>query len=144
VTIQQAYQTLTPLFGSLASTVFAVGLLIAGIAASITGTLAGQSIMDTLTNFRISPTTRRLITRGINLVPILVAIILKINPLNILVYSQVLLGFLIPLPLIPLVYYSSKKEIMSDLANTKLTIIVAMIFTVLILAINFYLIYLSL
>jgi manganese transport protein len=144
VTIQQAYQTLTPLFGVAASVVFAIGLLIAGIAASITGTLAGQSIMDTLTSFRISLTTRRFITRGINLVPILVAVILKINPLNILVYSQVLLGFLIPLPLIPLVYYSSKREIMGDLANTKVTIVVATIFTMLILVLNFYLIYVSL
>lgn len=144
VTIQEAYQTLAPLFGTAASVVFAVGLLVAGIAASITGTLAGQSIMDTLTNFRITPIARRLITRGINLVPILVAITLGVNPFNILVYSQVLLCFLIPLPLIPLVYYSSKKEIMGELVNTKTTMVVATIFTGIILVLNVYLIFISL
>lgn len=143
VTIQEAYQTLAPLFGVAASVVFGLGLLVAGIAASITGTIAGQSIMDALTGFRISPTTRRLITRGINLVPILIAISLKINPFDILVYSQIALSFLIPLPLIPLVYYSSKKEIMGDLTNAKITTIVAAVFTGLILVFNIYLIFVS-
>ncbi len=140
VTIQQAYQTLSPLFGVAAAVVFATGFLIAGVAASITGTLAGQSIMEALTDFKISATTRRLITRGINLVPILAAIILGINPLDILVYSQVLLSFLIPLPLIPLVYYTARRDIMGDLVNRRITTIVACAFTLLILAFNVYLI----
>ncbi len=63
-TIDQAYRTLTPLFGSLASLVFAVALLSASISSSITGTLAGQSIMESLTDFKLSPTMRRLITRA--------------------------------------------------------------------------------
>lgn len=140
-TIDQAYKTLTPLFGGLASAVFAVALLSAGVSSSITGTLAGQSIMESLTDFKVSPLARRLVTRVINLVPILVAILLKIEPLNILVYSQVALSFLIPLPLIPLIYYTSKKEIMGALANSRLTMIVASVFALIILVFNGYLLY---
>ncbi|PIT84933.1 divalent metal cation transporter [Candidatus Micrarchaeota archaeon CG10_big_fil_rev_8_21_14_0_10_45_29] len=139
--IDEAYRTLTPLFGSLASTVFALALLSAGISSSITGTLAGQSIMESLTDFKLSPTARRLITRGINVIPLLIAILLGIEPLAILVYSQVALSMLIPLPLIPLIYYSSKKEIMGELTNKKITTAVSSIFAIVILAFNAYLLY---
>lgn len=141
VTIDQAYKTLAPLFGGLASVVFAITLLSSGISSSITGTLAGQSIMESLTDFRISPVVRRLITRFINLVPIVIAILLKIDPLNILVISQVALSFLIPLPLIPLVYYTSKKEVMGGLVNRRATLVVAVVFTLLILVLNAWLLY---
>lgn len=140
-TISQAYKTLTPLFGTLASIVFAIALLSSGISSSITGTLAGQSIMESLTDFKISPTVRRLITRFINLMPIVVAILLNIDPLTVLVYSQVVLSFLIPLPLIPLIYYSSKREIMHNLTNRKITTYVASAFALIILFLNVYLIY---
>ncbi len=140
-TLEEAYRTLTPLFGPLASIVFAVALLLSGISSSITGTLAGQSIMESLTDFKVSATVRRIVTRVINLVPLLVAIYLKIEPLDILVYSQVALSLLIPLPLIPLIYYTSKKEIMGDLANTKLTTAVAIASGALIICLNIYLLY---
>ena len=140
-TINEAYKTLTPLFGQLASIIFAVALLSAGISSSITGTLAGQSIMESLTNFKISPLVRRLITRVINLIPIMAAILLNIEPLNILVYSQVALSLLIPLPLIPLIYYTSKKEVMGKLVNSKLTITVASIFAFIVLAFDMYFLY---
>ena len=140
-TIDEAYRTLTPLFGPLASTVFAVALLSAGISSSITGTLAGQSIMESLTDFRLSPTVRRLITRGINVIPLLVAILLGIEPLQVLVYSQVALSLLIPLPLIPLIYYSADRKLMGEFANRKLTTAVASVFALIILLFNGYLIY---
>ncbi|VVB70083.1 Divalent metal cation transporter MntH [uncultured archaeon] len=140
-TMTQAYKTLTPLFGSLASIVFAVALLASGISSSITGTLAGQSIMESLTDFKISSTLRRIITRVINIIPIAIAVILKIEPLQILVYSQVALSFLIPLPLIPLIYYTAKKDVMGDLINSKRSTITAIIFATIILAFNAYLIY---
>ena len=140
-TIQDAYKTLTPLFGSLASLLFAIGLLSAGLSSSITATLAGQSIMENLTDFKISPLVRRLITRGINLIPIVVAIILGLDPLNVLVYSQVALSLLLPLPLIPLVLFTDDKKIMGDLVNTKATTCIAWLFTALILLLNAYLIY---
>ncbi len=140
-TIEQAYKTLTPLFGSLASVIFATALLSAGISSSITGTLSGQAIMESLTNFRLSPTMRRLITRFINLIPLVVAILLKIEPLQILVYSQVVLSLMIPLPLIPLIYYSSDKKLMGKFVNQRKTTIVACIFALIILLFNGYLIY---
>jgi manganese transport protein len=140
-TIDEAYRTLTPLFGSLASLVFALALLSAGISSSITGTLAGQSIMESLTDFKLSPTMRRLITRVINVIPLLVAILLGIEPLQVLVYSQVALSLLIPLPLIPLIYYSADKKIMKELTNRKLTTVVASLFALIILAFNAYLLY---
>ncbi len=140
-TIDQAYRTLTPLFGQLASFVFAIALLFAGISSSITGTLAGQSIMESLTDFKISATIRRIITRVINVIPLLIAIIIGIEPLQVLVYSQVALSLLIPLPLIPLIYYSSDRKLMGELVNKKITTIVAGIFTIVILLFNAYLIY---
>lgn len=140
-TIDEAYRTLVPLFGSMASIVFAVALLSAGISSSITGTLAGQSIMESLTDFKLSPTIRRIITRGINVIPLLVAIILGFEPLQVLVYSQVALSLLIPLPLIPLIYYSSDKKLMGEFTNRKITTIVASLFALIILIFNGYLLY---
>ena len=140
-TIDEAYKTLTPLFGNLASLIFAVALLSAGVSSSITGTLAGQSIMESLTDFKLSVTVRRIITRGINLIPLLIAIILKIEPLQILVYSQVILSLLIPLPLIPIIYYSSDKKLMGKLVNKRITTVVASLFGIIILIFNAYLLY---
>lgn len=140
-TIDEAYKTLTPLFGSAASLVFAIALLSAGISSSITGTLAGQSIMESLTDFKLSATVRRLITRVINIIPLLIAILLKIEPLQILLYSQVALSLLIPLPLIPLIYYSADKKLMGEFVNKKITTAVASVFALIILAFNAYLIY---
>ncbi|MBI4361528.1 Nramp family divalent metal transporter [Candidatus Micrarchaeota archaeon] len=138
-TIDDAHRTLTPLFGGMASLVFAIALLSAGISSSITGTLAGQSIMESLTDFKLSATMRRIITRIINVIPLLVAVALNIEPLEILVYSQVILSLMIPLPLIPLIYYSADKKIMGDLASSKATTITAAIFALIILAFNAYL-----
>src|SRR3989338_1987058 len=140
-TIDEAYKTLTPLFGNLASLIFAVALLSAGVSSSITGTLAGQSIMESLTDFKLSVTVRRIITRGINLIPLLIAIILKIEPLQILVYSQVILSLLIPLPLIPIIYYSSDKKLMGKLVNKRITTVAASLFGIIILIFNAYLLY---
>lgn len=140
-TIDEAYRTLTPLFGGLASLIFAIALLSSGISSSITGTLAGQSIMESLTDFKVTPMIRRIITRVINVIPILVAIVLKIEPLQILLYSQVILSLLIPLPLIPLIKYSADKKLMGDLVNKKITTIVAYLFAIIILVFNGYLLY---
>jgi manganese transport protein len=140
-TLDQAYRTLIPLFGNFAALVFALALLSAGISSSVTGTLAGQSVMDGLTGFRISLWIRRLITRFINLIPVTIAVILGIEPLKILILSQVALSLLIPLPLIPLIIYTSNKEIMKELVNKKITNIFAVIFALVILGFNGYLLY---
>lgn len=140
-TLSEAYTTLIPLFGKFAALVFALALLSSGISSSVTGTLAGQSIMDGLTSFKISIFVRRLITRFINVIPVTVAVLLNIEPLKILVLSQATLSLLIPLPLIPLIIYSSDKKIMKGLVNKKITTIFAVIFAVVIVGFNAYLIY---
>ena len=140
-TLEGAHATLIPLFGSFAALVFAVALLSAGISSSITGTLAGQSVMDGLTDFRLPLWVRRLITRFINLIPLTIAILLGIEPLKVLVYSQAALSLLLPLPIIPLLLFSADKSIMGELVNKKATTICAIIFAVIILSFNGYLIF---
>ncbi|MDO8642483.1 MAG: Nramp family divalent metal transporter [Candidatus Woesearchaeota archaeon] len=140
-TLEEAYKTLIPLFGTFAAVVFAVALLSAGISSSVTGTLAGQSIMDGLTNFKIPLWVRRVITRGINVIPVTIAIVLGIDPLKILVLSQVALSLLIPLPLIPLLVFTSNKKIMKSLVNKKITTVFAVLFAAIILCFNAYLLY---
>ena len=140
-TLDQAYRTLIPLFGKFAALLFALALLSAGISSSVTGTLSGQAVMDGLTGFRISMWVRRLVTRFINVIPLTIAIILGIEPLNILIYSQVALSLLIPLPLIPILMFTSNKSIMKELVNKKMTTIIAIIFAIVILSFNFYLLY---
>jgi len=141
-TLEGAHATLIPLFGSFAAFVFAIALLSAGISSSVTGTLAGQAIMDGLTDFKINIWIRRLITRIINVIPLTIAILLGIEPLKILIYSQTALSFLIPLPLIPIIMFSANKDIMKELVNKKITTIVASVFALIILGFNAYLLYL--
>jgi len=140
-TLDQAYRTLIPLFGKFAALLFALALLSAGVSSSVTGTLAGQAVMDGLTGFRINMWVRRLVTRFINVIPLTIAILLGIEPLNILIYSQVALSLLIPLPLIPILIFTSDKSIMKELVNKKMTTIIAIIFAIVILSFNFYLLY---
>ena len=140
-TLDQAYTTLIPLFGKFAALIFALALLSAGISSSVTGTLAGQSVMDGLTGFRISIWIRRLITRFINVIPVTIAVLLGIEPLRILILSQVALSLLIPLPLIPLIIYTADKNIMKELVNKKITTIFSIIFALVILGFNGYLLY---
>lgn len=138
-TLEEAYIILQPLFGRIAALVFAIALLSAGISSSITGTLAGQAIMDGLTDVHIKPWIRRVITRFINVIPLTIAILLGIEPLLILVVSQVVLSIMIPLPLIPILYYSSKKDLMKEFTNRKITLYVASFFAIIILVLNAYL-----
>ncbi|MBS3125993.1 Nramp family divalent metal transporter [Candidatus Woesearchaeota archaeon] len=140
-TLGQAYKTLIPLFGGFSATIFAVALLSSGISSSVTGTLAGQAVMEGLTGFRINVWIRRLVTRFINVIPLTIAILVGMEPLNILVYSQVALSLLIPLPLIPIIIFTSNKKIMGELVNKKATTFFAVLFGTVILAFNVYLLY---
>jgi len=138
--LQDAYHTLAPLFGAAAGIIFAITLLASGLSSSITGVLAGQALMEGLLGPGINPWLRRIVVRGINVVPTLVAIYIGINPLDILVYSQVVLSLLIPLPLIPILYFSSKSGYMGEFVNRRSTTLVALAFTGIILAFNGYLV----
>jgi manganese transport protein len=138
--ISEAYKTLVPLFGSGAGIVFLVTLLSSGISSSIIGTLAGQSIMEGLLGMKVNVWIRRIITRFVNVIPTTVALLLGFDPLHILVYSQVILSLLIPLPVIPLVLISRNKAVMGEFVNRKTTTVMSMIFVAIILTLNSYLI----
>jgi manganese transport protein len=135
-TVDEAYKTLTPLFGISASIVFGVTLLFSGWSSSVVGVLAGQSILEGLLGSKFNPWVRRIILRGINVVPTSVAITLGFDPLLILVYSQVVLSLLIPLPLIPLIYYTSRRKVMGQFANCLMVTILALITAGIIVALN--------
>jgi manganese transport protein len=137
--ISEAYKTLVPLFGAAAGIIFLITLLSSGIASSVTGTLAGQAIFEGLLGTKVNIWFRRLITRFVNVIPTTIAILLGLDPLNILVYSQVILSLMIPLPMIPLVILSGNKKLMGEFVNKKITTIIAVIFVGIILTFNSYL-----
>jgi manganese transport protein len=139
LTVKDAAGVMSILFGSLAATVFAITLLSSGIASSTTGTLAGQAIMEGLLGRKVNIYVRRLVTRFVNVVPTFTAISLGLQPLSLLVYSQVVLSLMIPLPMIPLIYYTSKKKFMGEFVNRRPTTAVALVFGATIIALNAYL-----
>jgi manganese transport protein len=138
--ISDAYKMLIPLFGAGAGIVFVITLLSSGISSSIVGTLAGQSIMEGLLGTKVNIWLRRIVTRFINVIPTTIAILLGLDPLSILVYSQVILSLMIPLPMIPLVLLTRNKRVMGEFVNRNITTIISVIFVGIILAFNSYLI----
>ncbi len=127
------------IYGPAIGILFALTLLASGLSSSALGTIAGQVIMEGLTGVRANIWLRRIITRGINVFPTTIAILLGFSPLFLLVYSQVILSLMIPLPMIPLVYYTSKRKFMGALVNKRVTIAFALITVALILAFNGFL-----
>ena len=138
--ISDAYKILIPLFGAGAGIVFVITLLSSGISSSVVGTLAGQSIMEGLLGMKVNIWLRRIVTRFINVIPTTMAILLGLDPLSILVYSQVILSLMIPLPMIPLVILTRNKTVMGEFVNRNLTTIISVVFVGIILAFNSYLI----
>jgi manganese transport protein len=139
--ISEAYKTLVPLFGATAGIIFLLTLLSSGIASSVVGTLAGQAIMEGLIGKKVNLWLRRFITRFINVIPTTIAILLGLDPLNILVYSQVILSIMIPIPMIPLVLVTMDSKLMGEFVNKKTTTIIAVIFVGIILVFNSYLLF---
>ena len=138
--ISDAYKTLIPLFGVGAGIVFGITLLASGISSSVVGTLAGQTIMEGLLGKKVNVWLRRIVTRFINVIPTTVALLLGLDPLSILVYSQVILSLMIPLPMIPLVILTRNKGLMGEFVNRNITTIIAVVFVGIILSFNSYLI----
>lgn len=127
-------RTYAPLVGTL----FALTLLASGLTSSALGTIAGQIVMEGLIGKRWNIWARRVVTRVVNVFPTTIAILLGFSPLLLLVYSQVILSLMIPLPMIPLVYYTSKTRFMGSLANRRITIALALLAVALILSFNVY------
>lgn len=139
LTVNAFVSGLSSIYGPMIGILFALTLLASGLSSSALGTIAGQVIMEGLTGIRVNVWLRRIVTRGINVFPTTIAILLGLSPLALLVYSQVILSLMIPLPMIPLVYYTSRKKVMGDLVNKKITIVLALVTVGLILAFNGYL-----
>jgi manganese transport protein len=135
--IEEAHQTLEPLLGSAASTIFAISLLASGLSSSTVGTLAGQTIMQGFIRRSIPLWLRRILT----MLPALIVIAIGLDPTRTLVISQVVLSFGIPFALIPLVMFTRQKDLMGVLVNTRLTTIVATIVATVIVALNVFLLY---
>ena len=118
--IAQAHQLLTPLLGTgAASAAFAIALLASGQASTITGTMAGQIVMEGFLNFRMRPWLRRLLTRSIAIVPAAVTVYVsgEQGTYRLLILSQVILSMQLPFAVIPLIHFTSDKAKMGARAN---------------------------
>jgi manganese transport protein len=115
--IETAYHTLTPLLGIGAAGVFLLSLIASGVSSSTVGTMAGQMIMQGFVEFRIPIWLRRLVT----IVPAFVVVALGVNATQALVLSQVVLSIALPLPMIALLIFTRRADLMGAFANGRLT-----------------------
>ncbi|WP_353205256.1 Nramp family divalent metal transporter [Sphingomonas sp.] len=117
--LRQAHELLRPALGGVAATAFAVALLASGQSSTITGTLAGQIVMEGFLRIRIAPWLRRLVTRGLAIVPALVVISATggKDTVELLVISQVVLSMQLPFAIFPLMMVTSSRQRMGDYAN---------------------------
>jgi manganese transport protein len=138
VDISNAHELLKGLFGNLAPTLFAIALIAAGQSSTVTGTLAGQIVMEGYLNLRISPWLRRIITRTIAVAPAVFTILYlgeeKLGEL--LILSQVVLSIQLGFAIVPLIHFSSSKAIMGEFRISKWMTIVSWIVAIVIIGLN--------
>jgi manganese transport protein len=126
-----AYHTLIPAVGIASAGVFLIALIASGISSSVIGTMAGQVIMQGFVGYRIPVGIRRLIT----MVPAFV-VALSCNTMTAMVLSQVVLSFVLPLPMAALVILSSRKSVMGKFAMRKGTVFASVLALVLVVLLN--------
>jgi manganese transport protein len=120
--IQDAYKLLSPLVGAAgASTLFAIALLASGQNSSITGTLAGQVVMEGFINIKVAPWLRRMITRTLAIIPtiIVVAITGERGTEKLLILSQVILSMQLSFAVVPLVIFTGSRNVMGEFVNAR-------------------------
>src|SRR5579883_2446863 len=118
--IQDAYKLLTPILGvTSASTIFALALLASGQNSTLTGTLAGQVVMEGFLNIRLKPWLRRLITRGLAIIPAIIVTAFwgERGTANLIILSQVVLSMQLSFAVFPLVMFTSDKKKMGEFVN---------------------------
>src|SRR6202050_1602151 len=145
--IADAYKLLSPVLGAgLASTLFACALLASGQNSTLTGTLAGQIVMEGFLDIRLKPWLRRLITRAIAIIPaVLVIGIYGVSGLaKLLVMSQVVLSLQLGFAVVPLILFTGSRARMGEFVNSKLTSIIAWTVAAVILFFNAELLWLTL
>jgi manganese transport protein len=130
--VEQAYKTLGPLLGPAAATVFAVALLCSGLSSSTVGVMAGQVIIEGFLDIKFSIFLRRLIT----IVPAIVVIAVGLDPLKILILSQVVLSFTLPFALIPLLVLTSRHDVMERFVSATRTRVAGWVTAAIILTLN--------
>jgi len=142
--LEEAHRLLAPLLGApIASTAFAVALLASGQSSTITGTLAGQIVMEGFLKIRIRPWLRRLITRLLAIVPAIVLIGASggKNTVGLLVFSQVVLSMQLSFAIFPLMSFTSDRKLMGEFANSLLVKIVGYTICTVIASLNLYLLF---
>ena len=142
--IQDAFKLLSPLLGlSIASTLFAVALLASGVNSTVTATLAGQIVMEGFLRLRIPPWSRRLLTRGLAIIPVVFVTIAygESGTAQLLVLSQVVLSMQLPFAVVPLVMFVSDRKKMGVFAIPRSVAILSWMVASLILALNFKLLF---
>ena len=140
--IQEAYHTLTPLLGTrMAAVLFAVALLCSGQNSTLTGTLAGQIVMEGFLNLRLVPWLRRLITRLLAIIPAVITVIFfgQDGTAKLLIFSQVILSLQLSFAVVPLVMFTSDRKLMGEFVNSRWLKILAWIAAGIIAILNAYL-----
>jgi manganese transport protein len=130
--IETAWRTLTPLLGGAAAGLFLAALIASGVSSSVVGTMAGQMIMQGFVGFHIPVWARRLIT----MVPAFVVVACGVDSTRALVLSQVVLSIALPVPMIALVWFTSRGDLMGSYRNRRVTTFAAVLGTIVVLALN--------
>lgn len=142
--IQEAYELLSPMLGvSVASTLFALALLASGQNSTLTGTLAGQIVMEGFLNLRLRPWLRRLITRGLAIIPAVICTAMygESGTAKLLVFSQVILSLQLPFAVVPLILFTSDRSKMGQFTNPPWIKILAWVVAVVIIVLNIKLLF---
>ncbi len=135
--ITTAYRTLTPLLGNLAAVVFLVALMASGISSSVVGTMAGQVVMQSFVGFTVPLWLRRFVT----MLPAVAVVALGLNVTQTLIVSQVVLSFVLPVPVIALVFFTARTGTMGRMVNARWVSVLAVAATAIILTLNAILIW---
>ena len=142
--IKQAHELLAPMLGSnLAPILFAVALIASGQSSTITGTLAGQIVMEGYLHLRITPWVRRLLTRLVAIIPAIAVILIngENNIDKLLVFSQVILSLQLGFAIVPLIHFTSDKKTMGSFAIKPLIIVLATLITLVLVYLNIRMVY---
>lgn len=139
VGIEQAHRTLAPILGPASAFAFALALLCSGLSSSVVGTMAGQVVLEGFLHVNFNIFYRRALT----VIPAVVVIALGMNPLNVLVFTQVVLSFALPFAIVPLILLVQNADVMGRLAVARTTAVLGWIAAATIVALNGYLIVLA-
>ncbi|HEX3972282.1 MAG TPA: Nramp family divalent metal transporter [Stellaceae bacterium] len=130
--IETAYHTLVPLLGGAAAAVFLASLIASGISSATVGTMAGQLIMQGFVGIRIPIWLRRAVT----MIPAFVVVGLGVNATSALIISQVLLSLTLPIPMVALLIFTARRDVMGELVNGRTTTVLASLAATIVLVLN--------